>query len=156
MRSIGIPMDDKARTKAAAELQTILVDLSALAMNGKQLHWHVVGKQFVPFHEQLDLIIATARTGMDEVAERSITLGVPVDGRPQTVGKEVDQPELPEGWIEVPDAVAVYAELIEGVVGRARKSVKVLEVEPVSQDLVIGILGTLEKHLWMLQAQLEA
>lgn len=156
MRSIGIPMDEEARSAAAGALQSLLVDLTALSMNGKQLHWHVVGKQFVSFHEQLDLIIATARTGLDAVAERSITLGVPVDGRPATVGKESHQQELPAGWIEVPDGVATFASLLEGVVERARSSVQTLESEPVTQDLVIGLLGTLEKHLWMLQAQLEA
>ena len=27
------------------------------------------------------------------------------------------------------------------------------EVDPVSEDLLIGIAGSLEKHLWMVQAQ---
>ncbi len=28
------------------------------------------------------------------------------------------------------------------------------ELDPVSQNIVIGILAVLEKHLWMIQAQL--
>lgn len=153
-RSIGIPLDDDRRQEAAGHLQALLVDLIALSMAGKQLHWLVTGREFTPVHEQLDQIVDTARTAADDVAERSVTLGVPIDGRPSTVAKENRLPEVPEGWVDAPDAVAAYADALAGVVERARGSVEALEAEPVSQDLVISVLADLEKHLWMLQAQL--
>lgn len=153
-RAIGIPLDDDLRREVAGHLQPLLVDLIALSLDGKQLHWHVTGAPFRPVHEHLDEIVDAVRAASDEVAERAVALGVPVDGRPSTVGKEHRLPELPEGWIDAPDAVAAYAEALAGVVARARESVHALEREPVSQDLVISVLAGLEKHLWMLQAQL--
>lgn len=152
---IGTPLDETVRRATGAQLQGLMVDLIALGLHGKQLHWHVIGRNFTSAHEQLDVIIADARLASDEVAERAITVGVPVDGRPAAVAKENTLPELPEGWVETEDAVERYAEAVTAVVTRARDAVGQLEDEPASQDLVIGVLQTFEKHLWMLRAQLQ-
>ena len=153
---IGTPLDGTVRATTGAQLQGLMIDLIALGLHGKQLHWHVVGTNFKNVHEQLDEIIDDARTASDEVAERAITVGVPVDGRPAAVAKENTLPELPEGWVQDADAVERYAEAVTAVVTKARTAVGELEAEPASQDLVIGILQTFEKHLWMLQAQLQS
>nr|WP_192756176.1 ferritin-like domain-containing protein [Actinopolymorpha pittospori] len=65
-------------------MQPVLVDLLGLALNGKQLHWHVQGRLFLPIHQRLDKVIKDARGFADEVAERLVALGVPGDGRPPT------------------------------------------------------------------------
>jgi len=153
--AIGTPLDESVRAIAGAQLQGLMVDLIALGLHGKQLHWHVIGKNFKSVHEQLDEVIVDARTTSDLVAERAITVGVPVDGRPAAVAKENTLPELPEGWVETDDAVERFADGVAAVVARARIAMGELEVEPASQDLVIGVLQTFEKHLWMLQAQLQ-
>ncbi len=153
--AIGTPLDESVRATTGAQLQGLMVDLIALGLHGKQLHWHVIGKNFKSVHEQLDEVIVDARTTSDLVAERAITVGVPVDGRPAAVAKENTLPELPEGWVETDDAVERFADGVAAVVARARIAMGELEVEPASQDLVIGVLQTFEKHLWMLQAQLQ-
>ncbi len=153
---IGTPLDESVRATVGAQLQGLMVDLIALGLHGKQLHWHVIGTSFKSVHEQLDVIIDDARTASDEVAERAITVGVPVDGRPAAVAKENTLPELPEGWVEDADAVERYADAVAAIVVKARTAVGELEAEPASQDLVIGVLQTFEKHLWMLQAQLQS
>jgi starvation-inducible DNA-binding protein len=43
-----------AKQKSAAELQTVLVDLIDLGLQGKQAHWNVVGPQFRTLHLELD------------------------------------------------------------------------------------------------------
>lgn len=135
-------------------LQEALVDLTALALEGKQAHWHVHGPQFLPVHEQLDAIVADARTWADEIAERAVTLGVPVDGRAATVATEAAVEAFPAGFVDDAKTVAVMRDLVETAVGRLRAHVDDLgELDPVTQDLVIGVLAGLEKHLWMLQAQ---
>lgn len=134
-------------------LQDLLVDLVALAIDGKQLHWHVTGPLFLPVHEQLDVVVELARTSSDDVAERAVALGVAVDARPSTVAKEHQLPEQPEGFLDAAEAVRRYVEAIDGVVDRARVAVEALDVEPVTQDLVIGIVQQLEKQRWLLAAQ---
>ncbi|NED90608.1 DNA starvation/stationary phase protection protein, partial [Streptomyces sp. SID11233] len=57
-------------------LQGALVDLVDLSLVAKQIHWNVIGPRFRSVHLQLDDVVDSARTHMDEVAERASTLGV--------------------------------------------------------------------------------
>lgn len=134
-------------------LQDLLVDLVALSLDGKQLHWHVTGPLFKPVHEQLDEVVTFARVASDDVAERAVALGHPVDARPVTVAKEASLPEAPNGWLDAADAVRRYVASIDAVVARGRAAIAALEEEPVTQDLVIGIVAELEKQRWLLDAQ---
>lgn len=154
-RTIGIPEDVvERRESVAAALQEALVDLVDLSLVAKQAHWHVRGPQFLPVHQQLDGIVDDARVWADLVAERSVTLGVPVDGRASVVSAETGLPDFPTGWVDDDKAVALMAGCVESVIRRIRARVEELgELDPVTQDLEIEILRGLEKHLWMLEAQ---
>jgi starvation-inducible DNA-binding protein len=149
--SVGAVRDTE---RVGAVLQEALVDLTALALNGKQAHWHVRGPQFLPVHEQLDAIVDDARGWADLVAERAVTLGTPVDGRAATVATETAVGSFPTGFVEDAKAVALVRDLVGTMVDRLRSHVDELgELDPVTQDLVIEVLRGLEKHRWMLDAQ---
>jgi starvation-inducible DNA-binding protein len=135
-------------------LQGLLSDLVSLSLQGKQLHWHVQGPNFLAVHRQLDDVVESARTYADDIAERSVTLGQPVDGTAEAVAKEHALTALPEGWVRDEDAVRLAADAVERVVVRGREVIAATEDEPVTQDLVIQVVAGLEKHLWMLRAQL--
>ena len=156
MAQIGIPdVAVQGRETVGATLQDSLVDLIALSLHGKQAHWHVTGRHFVPVHEQLDALVNDARAWSDLVAERAVTLGVPVDGRPEAVARTASIETFPEGFIEDDKVVALVAGQLEAVVARMRARMGELgEQDLVTQDLVVEVLRGLEKHLWMLQAQL--
>lgn len=134
-------------------LQTFLVDLVALSLDGKQLHWHVTGPLFKPVHEQLDEVVTFVRTAADDVAERAVALGHAVDARATTVAKETSLPDTPDGWLDAADAVRRYVGSLDAAIARGRAAIAALEEEPVSQDLVIGIVAELEKQRWLLDAQ---
>ncbi|HEY8523887.1 MAG TPA: DNA starvation/stationary phase protection protein [Acidimicrobiales bacterium] len=155
MTEIGIQgLDTDTRQEVARELQDRLVDFIALSLNGKQAHWHVTGRQFVPLHEQLDAIVDDARSWSDLVAERAVTLGVAVDGRPSTVAETTEVAPFHEGFVGDEKVVGLMVDELAGVAERTRRSAERLgELDLVSQDLLIEILRGLEKHLWMLQAQ---
>jgi starvation-inducible DNA-binding protein len=130
------------------------VDLVTLSLNTKQAHWHVTGRHFLPVHGQLDALETDVRAWADEVAERSVTLGVPVDGRPSTIGAMSALKELPEGFLSDVAAVTEIGHQVTVVVERIRAALDPLgQADPGSQDLAIEVLRGLEKHLWMLQAQ---
>jgi starvation-inducible DNA-binding protein len=138
----------------AGLLQPLLVDLVALALNGKQAHWHVQGRHFTQLHEQLDVVVADARRAADQVAERVVALGVPVDGRPAAVATTSHLPELDHGFLDDDKVVREVLDQLDGVIKQGRQVLEPLaELDPISQDIVIEILRTLEKHRWMFAAQ---
>jgi starvation-inducible DNA-binding protein len=155
MADFGIRLDPAARDTVARDLQASLVDLVALALQGKQGHWHVTGRHFTPVHEQLDLIVEDARAWSDLVAERAVTLGVPVDGRPATVARDAGTRDLPEGFLDDDKVVELVAEVLGEVAAAVReRAERVGEHDLVTQDLLLEVQRGLEKHLWMLQAQI--
>src|SRR4051794_6370472 len=93
---IPSPLDDQARDIAAAALQATLVDLVDLSLVAKQAHWNLVGRQFHDVHLHLDELVDTARKYSDQVAERTVAIGVPADGRAATVAEKSRVPDFPE------------------------------------------------------------
>lgn len=135
-------------------MQPVLADLIALTLNAKQAHWHVRGRHFTPLHEQLDTLVADSRTYSDEVAERVIALGGEVDGRPDVVATTTNVPTAHPGYISDDKVVAQVVEQLDATISRARLAVDALDVlDLVSQDVIIEVLRTLEKHRWMFEAQ---
>ena len=62
--------------------------------------------------------------------------------------------EVPPDGVGLEDAVDMITEALADVCGHVRKRVEhTEELDPVTQDLLIGVLATLEKHHWMFAAQ---
>lgn len=135
-------------------MQPVLVDLIALSLNAKQAHWHVQGHHFMPVHLQLDALVEDTRRFADDVAERLVSLDVPVDGRPNAVATTTNLPEFAQGFLGDDKVVSAIVDQIDATIGRARHALEPLDdVDPVSQDVVIELLRALEKHRWMFAAQ---
>ncbi len=147
-------LSDNASGETTALLQSNLVNLIDLALLLKQAHWNVVGQNFRSVHLQLDEIIETVRNASDEVAERINTIGIAPDGRSATVAQDSDLQAYPRDFQKVPETLANVADAIKITVDHLRRAILNLgELDPISEDLCIGISAELEKHLWMLQAQ---
>ncbi|TWU08427.1 DNA starvation/stationary phase protection protein Dps [Stieleria varia] len=145
-----------ANQETVSLLQANLVNLVDLALLLKQAHWNVLGTNFRSVHLQLDEIIASVRNASDEVAERVSTLGVAPDGRSETVAKDTDLSTYPDGFQKVPATLQHVADALMTTIEQIRDAIEKLgEMDPISEDLLIGISATLEKHLWMVQAQEE-
>lgn len=147
-------LDEQARTVVTERLQPLLIELIDLELTAKQLHWTVTGPQFVPVHEQLDELVDAYRAWADEVAERLTAVGVAPDGRLQRVATDTKGDSPPEGWQSAEAVVAFVADRAEKAAMRAREALDALgEADPISEDLVIEIVGGLEKQLWMVAVQ---
>jgi starvation-inducible DNA-binding protein len=141
--------------RVATALQATLVELIDLSLIGKQAHWNVVGPQFRSVHLELDEIVDLARTSYDRVAERLATLGVPPDGRTETVGTTSELAPFPEGFVPVIDTVQRVAAAMDTVTGRMKERILAVgDLDPVSQDILIGTSDEVEKAAWMLRSQL--
>jgi len=136
------------------DLQDTLVELTDLHLRAKQAHWNVVGRHFRQVHLHLDELTDEIRGAADLVAERAVSIGYPVDGRPATVAKSSPLPEFPAGQVMDDEVVALITEALADVCGSVRKRVEhTEELDPASQDLLIAVLQTLEKQHWMFAAQ---
>ncbi|MBB1245068.1 DNA starvation/stationary phase protection protein [Streptomyces durbertensis] len=145
--------DDDLKVVGEA-LQGALVDLVDLSLVAKQIHWTVVGPRFRSIHLQLDEVVDTARQYSDTVAERASALGVAPDGRSTTVAADTGVSGVPEGWQQDRDAVSTMVDALSTVVARMRERMTATgKVDPVTEDIFIGLTGELEKHHWMFQAE---
>jgi starvation-inducible DNA-binding protein len=147
------PLGTHVREDVGNHLQETLVELIDLSLLGKQLHWSVVGPNFKPLHEQLDELIDSWRDLADEVAERAVAIGYLPDGQARALASSKLAP-VERGELE--DHVVVHE--LTGRLGdvgeRLRERIDRLgELDPASQDLLIGVLRDLEKQLWMVRAQ---
>ncbi|MDX5567388.1 DNA starvation/stationary phase protection protein [Streptomyces sp. ID05-04B] len=154
MTVVKSPLPEPARQITFDALQGTLVDLLGLSLIGKQAHWNIVGPRFRSIHLQLDEVVTAARAYADTVAERAAALGLPPDGRPETIASAFTLPSPKDGWVRDEDVVQVIAESLGAAVTRLRERIAATEeADPVTQDLLIGITADLEKQRWMFEAE---
>jgi len=147
-------LDSKNLQPTVEILQASLSNLIDLALQGKQAHWNLTGPNFRSLHLHLDEIIDEARLASDEVAERIVALGISADGRAAKVAEESRLQAFPDGFQTVEATISVYADRMATVITGLRRGIESLgELDPISEDMLIGISGGLEKQMWMLQAQ---
>jgi starvation-inducible DNA-binding protein len=148
----ALPTDTDRAPIAASALQNLLPMLLALALDAKQAHWNVMGPAFLPLHALTDQLAADALGWTDRVAERTVALGFPADGRPGTVAA-VARPFL-VGRLNDREAIDELGGLLEDVAATLRAALDVLaRSDAVGHDLVVATLEGLEKYRWMLHAQ---
>ncbi|MET8565610.1 DNA starvation/stationary phase protection protein [Streptomyces flaveolus] len=154
MTVVKSTLPEEALGVTGTALQETLVDLLGLSLIGKQAHWNVVGPRFRSVHLQLDEVVATARSHSDTVAERAAALGVPPDGRPETVAAAFALPGAKDGWLRDTEAVELMVAALEAAIGRLRERIEATEkADPVTQDLLISVTADLEKQRWMFEAE---
>jgi starvation-inducible DNA-binding protein len=153
--TLTTPAPVSAAGRTTEILQAALVELIDLSLQGKQAHWAVTGPMFKPVHEHLDAIVDDLRTAYDDVAERMAALEVAPDGRLATIIATTPVEPLPAGWQVDADVVARMLGRLEALSGRLGAWIDELaDLDPVSQDMLIGLRHGIDKHAWMLRVQL--
>ncbi|MCU1559048.1 DNA starvation/stationary phase protection protein [Mycetocola sp.] len=134
-------------------LSPVVIDLTALVVNGKQAHWHVRGANFVGVHELLDTIVEHAQDWADSAAERIVALGLPVDARLATVAAKTTTGELTAGFQQSATTIAEFVAQIDAALTSIKTAVDELDsIDLTSQDVAIEIARGLEKDRWFLVA----
>ena len=144
----------QASQQLGDHLQQVLVDLTDLHIQGKQLHWNVVGKNFRDTHLVLDEVVDAAREFTDQVAERMRAIYVTPDARVKTVAAQTSLPEIPSDEIDTADTVdAIVASLyaVSGTVRRVHPDVD--GEDPTSADILNGILERIEQLAWLIDSE---
>jgi starvation-inducible DNA-binding protein len=148
------PLGGAVREEVTLVLQQELVELTDLALVGKQLHWTVIGEFFRPLHAQLDELVDSWRSLGDTVAERIVAVGGAPDAQASTVASSVGWEPIEVRPIESQEVVRIVARRLAEAAERTRdRRNRLGNLDLASQDVAIQVLRELEKHLWMVRAQ---
>ena len=141
----------------AALLQKQLSTYNDLHLTLKHVHWNVVGPNFIGVHEMIDPQVELVRGYADEAAERIAALGVSPQGTPGAIIKDRTWDDYSVGRDTVLAHLAALDLVYTGVNEDTRKGIHTLEdLDPVSQDMLIGHAAELEKFQWFVRAHLES
>src|SRR5690625_4841359 len=145
---------DKEKVKLTVnELNILLADYHMYYQKLRNFHWNVVGPHFFSLHQQFEDMYEDAKTTVDEIAERILTL------RFQPTSNFSDylkMSSLKEASGNTKDVDMVKKLLTDH--GKMLKQMrKVVEVADEADDegtidLIGGYIGDLEKVSWMLDA----
>ncbi|GAA2545021.1 starvation-inducible DNA-binding protein [Neomicrococcus aestuarii] len=135
-------------------LQLVLVNLLDLQLVGKQLHWNVVGPNFRDLHQNLDEIVAIARRGSDEIAERMRALHATPDGLAATIAKDTRLAQPVTGEILTTTAVDDTVKAMQAVVDVMREVHDAVdEADPTSADILHEYIAAFEQQIWFISAE---
>jgi len=139
-----------------ALLQDRLNALSDLSLTLKHVHWNVVGPNFIAVHEMLDPQVDAVRLMVDETAERIATLGGSPVGTPGALVAQRTWDDYSIGRAGTLEHLAALDVVYAGVIEAQREAIETTEeLDPVTQDMLIGQSGQLEQFHWFVRAHLE-
>lgn len=142
--------------KVANILQERLHALNDLQLTLKHAHWNVVGRDFIGVHEMLDPQIEQVRGMIDETAERMATMGVAPNGLPGALVKARDWDDYSIGRAATSEHLAALDLVYDGVVASTRKAIETIgEIDPITEDMLIGHTAQLELFQWFMRSHLE-
>lgn len=137
-------------------LNVQIANWSVLYTKLHRFHWYVKGPHFFTLHEKFEELYNEAAANVDEIAERLLTIG----GQPIATMKEY----LEVATISEEGNEKTANEMVQTVVNDY-KAIKeqLLELaeladnnhDVITNDLAIGIIENIDKHIWMLSAYLE-
>ena len=157
MHDTRIDIQKDARITLCKLLNERLADSIAMSLNAKHAHWNVKGANFIALHELFDKIAAMHIEQSDEIAERITALGGTANGVVSALATSTlkDYPsDAFSGQAQVTalaDKMAIFAKLVRD----ASRAAGELNDEDTA-DLFTGVSRDVDKHLWFLEAHLQA
>jgi starvation-inducible DNA-binding protein len=135
------------------ELNTLLADYHVYYQKLRNFHWNILGQNFFDLHEKFEELYVDARSKIDDIAERILTLRY----HPMSNYSEyLEASSIEESTISLKDTEMV-SEILKAH-GKLLKqmSLVIQKAESVHDDGTIDLIGTyireLEKTSWMLDA----
>lgn len=149
-------MSTSQGTEVINLLRMRLHALNDLALTLKHVHWNVVGPHFIAVHEMLDPQVDAVREMIDNTAERISTLGGQPCGTPGALVAERTWDDYGIGRAESIEHLGALDVVYTGIIEDHRKAVRATdEPDPITQDMLIEQLRSLELFQWFIRAHLE-
>ena len=152
--AVNIGISEKDRKPVLDILASLLADEYLLYTKTRNYHWNVVGPQFNDLHKFFEAQYGELNQVVDEVAERSRTLGAHALG---TLAEFAQHARLKERPGVYPEAAAMLEDLLgahEAIVRQLRADLEAAAKhgDAGTSDFLTGLMEKHEKMAWMLRA----
>lgn len=153
-----IDLDSETREQLVALLNQQLADTFDLYSQTKQAHWNVKGAQFFQLHELFDKLATDLLVNVDDIAERSTTLGGTALGTAKMAAKASRLADYPSSVISGNESLETLIDRYATLAASTREAIEVSAKlgDADTSDLFTGISRALDKSLWFLEAHLQA
>ncbi len=147
-------LPETSRAHLCAALNAVLADGLDLQLQIKVAHWNIKGPHFAALHPLFETFAVSLSAHNDTVAERAVTLGGRAYGTARHVANVSRVADYPQDTTKDLVHVGLLAERIETYLDglRAARAVADELGDIDTSDLLTGILGEFEKHVWFLRA----
>ena len=156
--STRIDIGDETRDEIVELLNARLADTFDLYSQVKQAHWNVKGSDFIQLHELYDTVAESVLEFVDDIAERATALGGLALGTARMAAAASALEEYPIDAVEGMDTVAAIADRLAAYGASIRAGIEnALELDDQdTADLFIEVSRAIDKHLWFVEAHLQA
>jgi starvation-inducible DNA-binding protein len=149
-------LDEDAAVKTISILQARLASLLDLQLTLKHIHWNVVGVNFISVHEFLDPQVESVREMSDATAERIAALGGEPLGTPGAIVRFRTWDDYELNREPTVRHLSALDDVYTGVIRDHRVAQQeIAELDPVTEDMIIGQLRDLEQYQWFVRAHLQ-
>jgi starvation-inducible DNA-binding protein len=151
-----LQLSEATRGEMVALLNARLAETSDFALQLKQAHWNVKGREFVSLHEMFDTMTGQAHDYADLLAERAVQLGGQACGTLQAIAASSKLPEYPLAARAAVDHLTALAERLSVLATSVRAAIDSADRagDKDTADLFTEVSRGLDKQMWYLEAHL--
>ena len=151
-----IPLAPEKRQPVADDLEATVVELLELYHDTKQSYWNLRGPLYLSIHEQLQDNADLYRKYADILAERSLQVGRPIDGRTSVVAATANLGGYPGGYLSDKQVLILLTERINTVAKRVRERITHLDnIDAVTSNQLQDLSYELDKHVWKFRVMMQ-
>jgi starvation-inducible DNA-binding protein len=123
----------------------------------KQAHWTVRGSTFIGVHELFDTLSTQVEDWSDLLAERAGALGVAAEGTIQRATERSHLSPYPLSIAGAPAHLAALSDAMAAFASDARAAIVEADSlgDPVTADVLTGIVRAADQALWKLESHQE-
>jgi len=152
-----IPLEAEKRQAINNDLQATVVELLELFHDAKQSHWNLRGPLYFPLHENLQEYADTYRMYADLLAERQLQIGLPADGRTETIVQTANLPKFPGGFLSDRQVLEIMTERIYTIAKRVRARIESTSKngDEVTSNKFQDLSYVLDKQVWQFRVHMQ-
>jgi starvation-inducible DNA-binding protein len=153
-----IDISADAREKLVELLNLRLADSFDLYSQLKQAHWNVKGSDFIQLHELYDAVAESVLEFVDTIAERATALGGLAFGTARMAAEATTLDEYPIDAVAGEETIVVVADRLAAFGASAREAIDTATElgDMDTADLFTEVSRAIDKHLWFVEAHLQA